>query len=98
MKPFGSVWTNVKELAKGETVSRSWGFGILLLQYLQYNGFTAVSFQFSRIGNDPGAAKLLKRLGRDKSLRKCIDVLPVEFDPEFLLAEKWFVVCHTGLS
>jgi len=84
-------------LVKGLTVSRSWGCEDILLSNT-YNGFTAVSFQFSRIGNDPGAAELLQGLDRNESLRKLIDVLPVEFDPKFLLAEKWFVVCHTRLS
>jgi len=87
----------VNEPAKGETVSRSWGFGGILLLHT-HNGFIAVSFQFSRIGNDPGAAELLQGLDRNESLRKYINVLPVEFDPKSLLAEKWFVVCHTRLS
>ena len=63
-----------------------------------YNGFTAVSFQFSRIGNDPGAEQLLNDLDDDKELGEFIDVLPVEFDPEIKLVDKWFVVCHNRLS
>ena len=59
-----------------------------------YNEFTAVAFQFSHIGNDPGAAKLLEDLDKDRDLREYIGVLPVEFDLECLLATKWFVVCH----
>ena len=86
----------MKRLVKGEMVSRSWGCEDILLSNT-YNG-TAVAFQFSLIGNDSGAAKLLQDLNRDETLRKLIDVLPVEFDPECLLAEKWFVVCHTRLS
>ena len=62
-----------------------------------YNEFTAVTFQFSRIGNDPGAAKLLEDLDKDRDLRESIDVLPVEFDLKCLLATKWFVVCHNQL-
>lgn len=81
----------MKRLVKGLTVSRSWGCEDILLSNT-YNGFTAVAFQFSRIGNDSGAAKLLQDLDRDETLRKLIDVLPVEFDPECLLAEKWFYV------
>ena len=63
-----------------------------------YNGFTAVSFQFSRIGNDPGAEQLLNDLDDDEELGEFIDVLPVEFDPEIKLKDKWFVVCHNRLS
>ena len=59
--------------------------------------FTAVSFQFSLIGNGPGTAKLLEDLDQDQDLSEYIDVLPIESDLECLLADKWFVVCHTRL-
>jgi len=59
-----------------------------------YNGFTAVSFQFSRIGNDSGAAQLLIDLDEDTDLGDSIDILPVEFDLEHQLEDKWFIVCH----
>ncbi|PUU80839.1 hypothetical protein B9Z19DRAFT_973419 [Tuber borchii] len=55
-------------------------------------GRDAVSFQFSLIGNDPGAAKLLEDLDQDQELSEYIDVLPVESDLECLLADKWFVI------
>ncbi|PUU79846.1 hypothetical protein B9Z19DRAFT_1045931 [Tuber borchii] len=55
-------------------------------------GFDAVSFQFSRIGNDPGAAQLLIDLDEDTDLGEFIDVLPVEFDLERQLQDKWFVL------
>ena len=61
-----------------------------------YNRFTAVSFQFSRIGNDPRATQLLIDLDDDPDIREYIDVLPVEFGPEFEF-DKWFVVCHNLL-
>ena len=59
-----------------------------------HNGFTAVSFQFSLIGNDPDAAKLLEDLDQDPDIGEYIDMLPVEFDLERQLEDKWFVVCH----
>ena len=59
-----------------------------------YNGSTAVSFQFSRIGSDPGAAMLLHSLDRDPGIGEYIDVLPVKFDPKGEFPEKWFVVCR----
>ena len=62
-----------------------------------YSGFTAVCFQFSRIGSDPGAVKLLENLDGDESLGKYIDVLPVEFDLEHQWEDKWFIVCHNLL-
>ena len=62
-----------------------------------YNMFAAVSFQFSLIGNDPGAAKLLEDLGQDRDLGEFIDVFPVEFDLERQLTDKWFVVCYNLL-
>ncbi|KAG0128934.1 hypothetical protein HOY82DRAFT_671393 [Tuber indicum] len=55
-------------------------------------GFDAVSFQFSRIGNDRGAEELLIELDKDHELGKYIDVLPLEFDIESQLADKWFVL------
>ncbi|PWW79091.1 hypothetical protein C7212DRAFT_22977, partial [Tuber magnatum] len=56
-------------------------------------GFGAVTFQFSRVGNDPGAAKLLKGLDKDPDLGKFIDVLPVEQDLQQQLEDdKWFVL------
>ena len=86
----------MKRLAKGLTVSRSRGCeGILSPN--TYNGFAAVTFQFSRIGNDEGAAQLLEDLDQDRKIRKYIDVLPVEFDPKGGFPEKWFVVCHNLL-
>ncbi|PUU80835.1 hypothetical protein B9Z19DRAFT_1020740 [Tuber borchii] len=57
----------------------------------------AVSFQFSRIGDDPGAAELLMDLEKDPYLGKYIDVFPVEFSLERQLEDKWFVVCHIQL-
>lgn len=62
---------------------------------ITHNQFTAVRFQFSRIGNGPGAAQLLIDLDEDRGIREYIDVLPVEFDLERLLADKWFIVYHT---
>ena len=62
-----------------------------------YNGLAAVTFQFSRIGNDLSAAQLLMDLDGYRDIGKYIDVLPTEFDPECLLADKWFVVCHARL-
>lgn len=59
-----------------------------------YNGFTAVSFQFSRIGNDSGAEQLLIDLDDDTDLGNYIDVLPVKFDLEDQLKDKWWMVCH----
>ncbi|PUU79856.1 hypothetical protein B9Z19DRAFT_977489 [Tuber borchii] len=55
-------------------------------------GFDAVSFQFSRIGNDPGAAQLLIDLDQDPEIGEYIDVLPVEFDLPGQLEDKWFVL------
>ena len=67
------------------------------LCYNTYNGPAAVSFQFSRIGNDPGAARLFEDLNQDSDLGKYIDMLPIEFDFESQLEDKWFVVCHNLL-
>jgi len=86
----------VKRLAKGLTVSRSRGCEDIPSPNT-YNGFAAVTFQFSRIGNDPGAAQLLEDLDQDQEIGNCIDVLPVEFDPQGEFPEKWFVVCHKRL-
>ncbi|CUS12903.1 unnamed protein product [Tuber aestivum] len=56
-------------------------------------GFEAVTFQFSRIGNDPGATQLLEELDNDVDLGKYIDILPVECDLRRQLAEdRWFVL------
>ncbi|PUU80831.1 hypothetical protein B9Z19DRAFT_1106808 [Tuber borchii] len=55
-------------------------------------GFDAVKFQFSRIGNDPGAAKLLEDLGEDRDIGEYVDVLPVEFYLERQLEDKWFIL------
>ncbi|PUU82953.1 hypothetical protein B9Z19DRAFT_1073820 [Tuber borchii] len=55
-------------------------------------GRDAVAFQFTRIGNDPGAARLLMDLDQDPDLREYIDVLPTEFDLERRMSEKWFVL------
>ena len=82
----------MERLAKGLTVSRSRGCEDILLPNT-YNGFAAVTFQFSRIGNDPGAEKLLEDLDRDREIGEYIDVLPVEFNPEGEF-DKWSVVCH----
>ena len=62
-----------------------------------HNGFAAVRFQFSRIGNDPGAAQLLTDLDQDPDIGEYIDVLPVELDLEGQLANKWSVVCYNWL-
>ena len=78
-------------------MSRSWGLMIYFYSNT-YNEFTAVTFQFSRIGNDPGAAELLEDLDDDPDLREYIDVLPVEFELKRLLEEdKWLLVCHNLL-
>ncbi|PUU72532.1 hypothetical protein B9Z19DRAFT_1137337 [Tuber borchii] len=54
-------------------------------------GRDAVSFQFSLIGDDPGAAQLL--IDQDPGLGEYIDVFPVEFDLKHQLEEdKWFVL------
>jgi len=67
--------------------------------YNTYDVFTAVSFQFSLIGNDPSAHMLLESLylDHDLDIGKYIDVLPLDrhFEPQ--LVDKWFVVCHTQL-
>ena len=70
--------------------------------YLYFNTHkvsTAVAFQFSRIGDDPGAAQLLIDLDNDSDLEDFIDVLPVEFNPRLDWDEddKWWVVCHNLL-
>ncbi|PUU80836.1 hypothetical protein B9Z19DRAFT_973456 [Tuber borchii] len=54
-------------------------------------GGDAVSFQFSRIGNDPSAALLLIDLDQDPDLREHIDVLPGEFKHQ-LEEDMWFVL------
>ena len=88
---FRTVWTSVKVLAKDLTVS--WLWGLIYFYYNTYSGFTAVTFQFTRIGNDPGAAQLLIDLDEDPDIREYLDVLPVEFGLENLSEDKWFVVC-----
>ena len=71
---------------------------MVYIYFNAYNGLIAVTFQFSCIGNDPGAAQLLRDLHDDPNLREFLDVLPVEFDLECLLADKWWwVVCHNQL-
>ena len=85
---------SVKELAKGETVSRSWCFLVVYFCSSTYSRCTAVSFQFSRIGNDLGAAKFLEGLDQDPDIGENISVLPVEFDLKQQLTHRWFVVCH----
>ncbi|KAG0641320.1 hypothetical protein HOY80DRAFT_1135354 [Tuber brumale] len=55
-------------------------------------GSGAVLFQFSHIGSDPGATKLLVDLDQDGELGKYIDVLRVDFDLECQLKDKWFVL------
>jgi len=67
-----------------------------------YNGFTAVAFQFSCIGNSPGATQLLTELNRidpnqDPKIRECVDGFLVGSDLESQLADKWFMVCHYRL-
>lgn len=62
-----------------------------------YSGFTAVTFQFSLIGKDPGGAKLLQDLDQDPDIGEYIDALPIEFDPEPQLEDKWSVVCYNRL-
>ncbi|PUU80846.1 hypothetical protein B9Z19DRAFT_1106816 [Tuber borchii] len=52
----------------------------------------AVSFQFSHIGNDSGAAELLISLDKDPDLGEYISLLPCEFDLEGELDHKWFVL------
>lgn len=85
----------MKELAKVLTVSWSWG--LICFYSNTYTGFTAVTFQFTRIGNDLGAAQLLINLDEDPDIREYIDVLPVEFGLDHLSEDKWFVVCHDML-
>ena len=67
---------------------------MICLYTITYNKFIAVTFQFSRIGNDPGGAQLLIDLDDDPELGEYIDVFHVEFDLERQLEDKWFVVCH----
>jgi hypothetical protein len=56
-------------------------------------GFEAVAFQFSHIGNDPGAAQLLNDLDDDKDIGDWIDTLPVDHDLNRQLSDdKWFVL------
>ncbi|KAG0641329.1 hypothetical protein HOY80DRAFT_1135357 [Tuber brumale] len=55
-------------------------------------GLEAVTFQFSRIGSDLGAAQLLKKLDQDPVIGSYIDVLPVEFDLKQQMEDKWFVL------
>jgi len=62
-----------------------------------YIRFTAVSFQFSLIGNDYDGAMLLEDLDEDREIGECIDVSPAEFGPKGELPEKWFVVCDNLL-
>jgi len=57
--------------------------------------FTAVTFQFSCIGNDPDAAQLLKDLDRDPDIGRYIDVFLVGSNFERQLEDKWFVVCYS---
>ena len=59
-----------------------------------YNGFTAVAFQLSCIGNDPGAARLLIELDQDPDVGEYIDAFLVGSDFERHLEDKWFVVCY----
>lgn len=82
-------------LAKGSTVSPE--VFVVYLCYNTYNGSAAVSFQFSRIGNDLSGAQLLTDLDRDSELGEYIDTLPIEFDLERQLEDRWFVVCHDRL-
>ncbi|PUU80842.1 hypothetical protein B9Z19DRAFT_683156 [Tuber borchii] len=55
-------------------------------------GFGAVLFQFTRIGKDSDAARLLMDLDRDPDLTESIGVFPVEFDLEPRPEDKWFVL------
>lgn len=59
-----------------------------------YNGLTAVSFHFSRIGNDDGAYQLLKGLDNDLNIGENIDVFDVISDVEGQLDDEWLAVCH----
>ncbi|PUU80825.1 hypothetical protein B9Z19DRAFT_682455 [Tuber borchii] len=51
-----------------------------------------VLFQFTRVGKDPGAARLLRDLDKDPDLGEYIGVLPVEFNLENQLADKWVIL------
>ncbi|KAG0128936.1 hypothetical protein HOY82DRAFT_506254 [Tuber indicum] len=56
-------------------------------------GFEAVTFQFSRIGNNPGAAQLLVELDQDPDIEEYINVFPIDCDFEHQLGKnKWFVL------
>jgi len=59
-----------------------------------YDGFTAVLLQFSRIGNDPGAAKLLEDLDQDPDIGEFISTFSLDLDFELQMEDKWFVVCQ----
>ena len=59
-----------------------------------YNRFTAVPFQFSIIGSDPGAARLLEELDQDPDIGGYIDMLLFDFDFEHQMEDKWFVGCR----
>lgn len=58
-----------------------------------YNGLTAVSFQFSRIGDDGGAYQLLKDLDDDPNIGENIEVFDVKLDKNGQL-DVWLAVCH----
>ena len=62
-----------------------------------YGGSTVVAFQFSRIGNDLGGARLLEELDEDPYVGDCIDVFQVEFDLKIQMKDKWFMVCQSLL-
>ena len=70
---------------------------MVYLCYNTYHGSVAVSFQFSRIGNNPDAAMLFEDLDDDPDLGEYIDTLQIEFDLERQLEDKWFVVCPNRL-
>ncbi|KAG0641322.1 hypothetical protein HOY80DRAFT_1113319 [Tuber brumale] len=54
-------------------------------------GFTAVTFQFSRIGNNFRADQLLRELDQDRDIGRWTDIFPIEFDLKQQVEDKWFV-------
>lgn len=65
---------------------------------ITYDGTTAVTFQFSRIGNDTKTDKLLIELDQDPDIGPFIDVFFVKLDLNSELEDdRWFVVGHKRL-
>jgi len=62
-----------------------------------YNGFTAVLFQFIRVGSDRSTAQLLLDLDQDPDLAEFVGVLPFKFNPEYQPEDKWDIVCYNQL-